>query len=71
MEINKLPSKPPLLTLYAADESKEKEKKKVTFVRAGSWSRTDRGDKGVLTGGADFGINIFPKFQIITLEFTI
>lgn len=46
----------------------QKRRKKITFERAGSCGKTGRGDKGVLTDSADFGIDVFPKVQVIILE---
>lgn len=49
--------------------NRKRRKKKITaFKRAGSCSKTGRQDTGVLTDGADFGVDIFPEVQILTRE---
>lgn len=60
-------SDPPLLTLYAPDEPKRKKKKKSQHLREQGLAVRQE-DEGALTDGADFGMDIFPKVQIITLE---
>lgn len=46
--------------------NQKRRKKKSQCLRAQNLAI--RYDKGALTDGADFGVEIFPKVQIITLE---
>lgn len=60
----------PFLILYAADEPKEKKKKISQHLREQGLALRQEGKRGSFHSGVDFGIGIFPKVQMVTLETT-